>query len=94
MVRGRHPVLSPVQLPKWLPFELLVLMVGRYEEILRDQVIKMMAPAVVPPAGNDSDIQSNPGFTDGSDETISSMSNSWPSFKFSQAANDPATKGW
>ena len=79
MVRGRHPVLSPVQLPLWVPSDILTLMTERYENLLLLEVIKMMAPV---DAYDNSDIESNAGFSsDGSEETASSMSNSWPSFQ-------------
>ncbi len=58
-------------------------MVQHYEKLLVAEVIEMLAPPVEPHVGNDSDIQSNAGLSiDGSEETTSSMSNSWPSFDF------------
>ena len=83
MVRGRHPVLSPVQLLSWVPSDILTSMVQNYEKLLVAGVVGMLAPPVKPHIGNDGDIQSDAGLSiDGSEETISSMLNSWPSFDF------------
>ena len=65
-VCGHHPVLSPVQLPYLLPFEILENMTTRYTGVLQAEVIKMM----------------NPESTDGAEETTSSMLSSWPPHNF------------
>jgi hypothetical protein len=58
-------------------------MVQHYEKLLVAEVIEMLAPPIEPHVRNDGDIQSDAGFSiDGSEETTSSMSNSWPSFDF------------
>jgi hypothetical protein len=44
MVRGHHSVLSPVQLPYSLPFEILDKMVVHYKALLQAEIIKMMTP--------------------------------------------------
>jgi hypothetical protein len=88
-VRGRHPVLSPVQLPYLLLFKILENMTTRYTEILQAEVINMMNPDNDPDV-TWSDLQSNAGIsTDGSEETTSSMSSSWPPHNF--PPRDPST---
>jgi hypothetical protein len=41
-VRGRHPTVYAVELPPWLPHEVMVDMVGRFERILDTQIFTMM----------------------------------------------------
>ena len=92
-VRGRHPILSPVQLPSFLPREILDKMTTRYKTILLDEVTKMMKPdqdLESDPTGIWNDGQSNAGISiDGSDETTSTMTSSWPSFNL--PAHNPSS---
>ena len=58
-------------------------MVQHYEKLLVAGVVEMLALPIEPHVVNDGDIQSDAGLSiDGSEETISSMSNSWPSLDF------------
>ena len=41
-VRGHHPTLYVVDLPPWLPHDVLVEMVDRFEKILDQQIFTMM----------------------------------------------------
>src|ERR1700733_7248554 len=42
-VRGRHSTLLPVELPSWLSEECMDEMISRFKQIVRDELIDMMA---------------------------------------------------
>src|SRR5260370_24969752 len=78
-VHGRHPVLSPVQLPCLLPFKILQNMTIHYMQILQHEVIHMMRPRI-----------DNAGMSaNGSEEPNFFMSSNWPSYNF--PPYDPST---
>jgi len=75
-VRGRHSILSPVQLPSWLPRHILEAMITKYEKYLVQEVTIMMTPDCTQAAqhGRSETIQSAAGLSNaGSEETSSSM---------------------
>lgn len=41
-VRGCHPTLYKVELPPWLPRDLMKEMVAKFEDVLRDEIFDMM----------------------------------------------------
>ena len=41
-VRGRHATLFPVELPEWLPPQVMDEMITRFQEILYDEILRMM----------------------------------------------------
>ena len=46
-LRGRHPTVFPVQLPPWLPHDVLLNMISRFQYFLLDQIYIMMSPRVM-----------------------------------------------
>jgi hypothetical protein len=48
-VRGRHPIISPVELPPWIPKPLLILMVQVYAGYLNEQLRFMVDNIDSPP---------------------------------------------
>jgi hypothetical protein len=43
-VRGRHPTVFPVDLPPWLPRDVLLQMIARFRCFLLDEIKTMMSP--------------------------------------------------
>ena len=72
IVRGRHAVLSPVQLPIWLPIEMVKRMLQIYKQILVDKIKVLMSPNRVGGHSRINSLQSNPGLSNASSEETSS----------------------
>jgi len=72
IVRGRHAVLSPVQLPIWLPVEIVQQMLQMYKQILVDKFKVLMSPNRVGGHSRLNSLQSNPGLSNASSEETSS----------------------
>src|SRR6266436_3470737 len=45
-VRGRHSILFPVELPSWLSDDCMDEMISRFKQIVRDELIDMMASVI------------------------------------------------
>ena len=44
-VRGRHPTVYPVDLPPWLPINIVNSMLTRFKALLRKELVEMLAAA-------------------------------------------------
>ncbi len=75
IVRGRHAVFSPVQLPFWLPSDIMEKMLDIYKHILVQQITLMMSPSrVLGGRSRSNSLQSDAGLSNtSSDETSSSI---------------------
>jgi hypothetical protein len=43
-VRGRHDTVYSMELPAWLPIDILQKMVKRFRQLLHDEFVKMLMP--------------------------------------------------
>ena len=72
IVRGCHAVLSPVQLPIWLPIKMMKQMLQIYKQILVDKIEVLMSLNHVGGHSRINSLQSNPGLSNASSEETSS----------------------
>jgi hypothetical protein len=74
-VDGYHRTLFQVELPRWLPLDIVVKMTARFEEILRSQIRSLMKSNKrhpITPSGQSGEVLSSDS-SDGEDDAIGSV---------------------
>jgi hypothetical protein len=77
-VRGRHPTVFPVQLPPWLPHDIMAKMVDKFENILLNEITFMHKPSCTKKHSRHPSKQSISGLSIASDDSDSSVEIGFP----------------
>jgi hypothetical protein len=82
-VRGRHTTVAPVDLPAWVPEEVMKEMVERFRAIVRGQVLEVVGVDGLPPESAESmprlsiSVVSESRLSDRSDQSLSHVVHEW-----------------